>query len=476
MAQRSLAEHPPESQNIDMSKSSITRRVLILDDDDLIPASLRLTLPSHWSMTACSTTQELWARTDLADFSVALVDMHLSGRLEVAEGLDAIRRLRSLAPLLECVAMSGNLDRSLMERGLEAGASRFLAKPIASEEFLNLLEKTEALLDIREARFVAQNGPQWIGQSTSSLEVLRQVASLKGEHGPILLQGESGTGKEVVAWLLNRQEPPRSRPFVRVNLGGIPESVFESEMFGHTKGAFTGADQNRAGLVEASAGGDLFLDEIEALPLGSQAKLLRFLESGETRRVGARESQQVQVRVIVATNRSLKEMVKQGEFREDLLWRVSGKGLRLPALRDRRDDIPLLADHFLSMERPRRNKKFTEDALALLMRLPFAGNVRELKRICEQVSLTSPLPLIREQDLRASLPTSAMPIGIESPQSQGADLDLGLGLNELTARFEANVIRQALQRFPEPDLAAEKIGISRSSLYKKMKDYGIERV
>lgn len=461
-----------------MSKTNLTRRVLILDDDDLVPASLRLALPGHWSMTECSTPEEVWSRSDLSEFSAAFVDMHLTGRLETAEGLDVIRQLRTKVPMLECVAMSGNLDRKLMEQGLESGASRFLGKPIVTEEFLHVLEKIEALLEIRETRDEVQNparGPVWIGNSACSQDVLRQIASLKGEPGPILLEGESGCGKEVAAFLLHQQELPRSRPFVRVNLGAIPESVFESEMFGHMKGAFTGADQNRAGLVEAAAGGDLFLDEIEALPLVNQAKLLRFLESGETRRVGARDSQHVQVRVIVATNRSLSEMVKAGEFREDLLWRVSGKVVRLPALRDRREDIPLLADHFLSLERPRRNKHFAEDALNLLKRLPFSGNVRELKRLCEQVSLQAPLPVIREQDLRQSLPAALIPTGSVASTTD-ADLDLSLGLNELTARYEAYIIRQALMRFSEPDLAAEKIGISRSSMYKKMKDYGIERL
>jgi DNA-binding NtrC family response regulator len=484
MAQWSLAEHPRDSQNIRMSKTQLTRRVLVLDDDDLVPASLRLALPGHWSMTACSTADEVWSRSDLGQFSAAFVDMHLTGDLKTAEGLEVIGRLRTLAPTLECVAMSGDLDRKLMEQGLEFGASRFLGKPIVTEEFLHVLEKIEALLEIRETRETqSQNqahnqtrGPMWIGNSAKSQDVLRQIASLKGEPGPILLEGESGCGKEVAAFLLHQQELPRTRPFIRVNLGAIPESVFESEMFGHMKGAFTGADQNRAGLIEAAAGGDLFLDEIEALPLANQAKLLRFLESGETRRVGARESHHVQVRVIVATNRSLSEMVKAGEFREDLLWRVSGRVVRLPALRDRREDIPLLAEHFLSLERPRRNKHFAEDALQLLQRLPFTGNVRELKRLCEQVSLHAPLPVIREQDLRQNLPASLIPAGAVSSSSQDLDLDLSLGLSELTARYEAYVIRQALTRFPEPDLAAEKIGISRSSMYKKMKDYGIERL
>jgi transcriptional regulator with PAS, ATPase and Fis domain len=287
-----------------------------------------------------------------------------------------------------------------------------------------------------------------------------------------LIEGESGTGKEVAAWLIHRQELAQaSRPFVQINLGAIPESVFESEMFGHAKGAFTGADQNKIGLAEAANGGDLFLDEIEALPAANQAKLLRFLESGEIRKVGARETVKVSVRVIAATNRDLAEMVANGDFREDLMWRVSGKRLKLPALRKRIQDVKELATYFLSLERPRRNKTLTDDAIEVLEKHKWNGNVRELKRLCEQVCLVSPLPIVRAEDVLLALPTGSN----ETPKAR-LEADLSLGLVELTARFEAGIIREAVYRWPDLDIAAEKIGISRSSMYKKMKDYGIERL
>lgn len=452
--------------------NDLTRRVLIVDDDDLVPASLRLALPSNWSISSCSTPEAALALESLDGITAAFVDMHLTGDLSKSEGLGVLRHLKSLNPHLEFVAMSGDLDRKLMEQGLESGATRFLAKPIGSEEFLQTLEKIEALALLREAARSRPDEPRWVGKSAASLEVLRSIAALKGERGPILIEGESGTGKEVAAWLIHRQETNQgSRPFVQVNLGAIPESVFESEMFGHLKGAFTGADQNKIGLAEAANGGDLFLDEIEALPAANQAKLLRFLESGEVRKVGAREATKVSVRVVAATNRDLQEMVQNGEFREDLMWRVSGKRLKLPALRNRVDDIKDLATYFLSLERPRRNKTLADDAVEVLNKHRWNGNVRELKRLCEQVCLVSPLPIVRAEDVLLALPQGSI-----DPSNPRSNLDLSLGLVELTARFEAQVIREAVSRWNDLDIAAEKIGISRSSMYKKMKDYGIERL
>lgn len=252
-----------------------------------------------------------------------------------------------------------------------------------------------------------------------------------------------------------------------MNLGALPDSVFESEFFGHVRGAFTGADQNKMGLAEAAHGGDLFLDEVEALPAVQQAKLLRFLESGEVRRVGAKDAIRVQVRIIAATNQNLETMVKEGKFREDLLWRLNGRKVLLPALRTRRDDIPALASYFMERERPRRNKQLGEDAVEVLSQHAFPGNIRELKRICEQLSLYSPLPIIRREDVLRVIPGASV-------TAPSGSVILSQGLSALMGQYEAHLIRQALQQRSEIDDAAELLGISRSSLYKKIKDYNIE--
>ena len=244
----------------------------------------------------------------------------------------------------------------------------------------------------------------WVGESAASQSIRRQIAQLKNEAGPILIEGESGTGKEVTAQLLHAQQP--GNPFVAINVASVPELLFESEFFGHVKGAFTGADQNKMGLAEAASGGDLFLDEVEALSPALQAKLLRFLETGEVRRVGAKESIHVKTRVIAASNRNLNTLVAEGKFREDLLWRLSGKKILLPPLRERPEDIDELAKHFLSLDKYRK-KEIVDDAMHVLRSYQWPGNVRELKRVCEQLLLSSPLPLVRKDDVLAVIRPSA---------------------------------------------------------------------
>lgn len=442
-------------------------RLLVIDDDDLVAASVRMALPGQWRMVHSAHPSS----APEGSFTAALVDMHLTQDLRKAEGVRLIQQLAQRDPHLEIIAMSGDLDRELMEACLKAGASRFLAKPLTPEEFLLTLEKIEALHLMRNASSrLASGSPAWLGSSPAANETKRRLSALKGEPGPILLEGESGTGKEVAAQLLHAQDEP-NRPFVSVNLAALPENVFESEFFGHVRGAFTGADQNKMGLAEAAHGGDLFLDEVEALPLSQQAKLLRFLESGEIRRVGAKESIRVNVRIIGATNQNLETLVKEGKFREDLLWRLNGRKVTLPPLRERLADIDELAKHFIATERPKRNKTLGEDAIKALQEHHWPGNVRELKRVCEQLCLYSPLPFIRREDVLKVLPTTtAAPIG----NAAAGNVDLEVGLNTLLGGYEAELIRMALQRKNDVDEAALLLKISRSSLYKKMKDYNIE--
>lgn len=439
-------------------------KLLVIDDDDLVVSGIRMTIPTHWRLVHSDDPKT----PPQGIFTAAFVDMHLTGNVRKAEGVSLIQALHESDPHLEIVAMSGDLDRDLMEACLKAGASRFLAKPLSPEEFLLTLEKIEALQLLRDATARGHSGSAaWIGSSAPSVEARRRIANLRGEPGPILIEGESGTGKEVAASLIHGQEVG-SRPFVSVNVASLPENVFESEFFGHVRGAFTGADQNKMGLAEAAHGGDLFLDEIEALPLTQQAKLLRFLESGEIRRVGAKESLRVNVRVIAATNQNLDTMVREQKFREDLLWRLNGRKMVLPPLRDRLDDIGELVRHFLDRERPRRNKSIDEAAFDVLRSHSWPGNVRELKRVVEQLCLYSPLPVIRREDALRVLPSTAR------PSANIAEVDLTRGLGELAADYEAQIVRLALEKTNDVDQAANLLKISRSSLYKKIKDYNIE--
>jgi DNA-binding NtrC family response regulator len=444
-----------------MSNSALYH-LLVVDDDLLIHQSLKLVLPAHWRMTSVQSPQFLDAKMMI---HAAFVDMHLSKDSKFAEGPEVIAKLNQTNPQIEIVAMSGDLSMDLMEKCLKNGAEKFLAKPLMPDEILSTLEKIEALWMMRnlESRG-AQHQTRWIGQSSASLEIKKAIAGLRGEDGPILIEGETGTGKEVVFKLLSQQE--KSRPFISVNIASIAENLFESEMFGHVRGAFTGAESMKMGLAEAAHGGDLFLDEIEALPLAHQVKLLRFLENGEVRKVGAKETTLVKCRVICATNRNLNELVREGKFREDLLFRISGKKLVLPPLRERGTDIGELAEFFMQGQKPRINKQLSPEAIGALQVYPWPGNVRELKRICEQVALSSPLPVIRKEDVERLLNANT--------SSALAAVDLGKGLSRLLEEFEAQVIRQVLGQSSDIDAAAEILQISRSSMYKKMKDYQID--
>ncbi|MGZ3721362.1 MAG: sigma-54-dependent transcriptional regulator [Bdellovibrionales bacterium] len=436
--------------------------LLVVDDDELVIQSVKLALPDQWRMMASQNPANLPER----GYHAALVDMHLTGQLDRTEGVDVIRRLSQKHPHLEIIAMSGNLDRQLMEQCLKAGASRFLAKPLSLEELTLTLGKIEALFLMQGA---ASRGPltgaRWIGSSPQSQSIQRQIAQLCNENGPILIEGESGTGKEVSAQLIHSQQS--TKPFVVINVASVPDNLFESEFFGHVKGAFTGADQNKMGLAEAAHNGDLFLDEVEALAPASQAKLLRFLETGEVRRLGAKETMIVNARVIAATNRNLNQLVTEGKFREDLLWRLSGKKILLPPLRERPQDIPDLTKHFLSLDKYRK-KEIGEDAMQLLREYPWPGNVRELKRVCEQLILNAPLPVLRKEDV----------LQVIRPPVQGmgpaTSYDFSKGLADLVNEFEAQIIQKALSMQNDIDEVARLLKISRSSLYKKIKDHGIQ--
>lgn len=442
--------------------SNASFHLLLVDDDPLIADALKLMLPANWRLTAVRDAKLLDARMMI---HAAFVDMHLTSSAK-AEGPAVIELLASHNPNTEIIAISGDLSMELMELCLKNGAKKFLGKPLHPDEVIGTLEKTEAYWELRQMdkRSRAANSSSWIGDSPASLAIKKGIASLRGEPGPILILGETGTGKEVAFRLLNQQEP--NRPAVAVNVAGLSDTLFESEMFGHVRGAFTGAEQNKVGLAEAAHGGDLFLDEIEALSLASQVKLLRFLETGEIRRVGGKDIAHVQARVIVASNQNLRELCKQGKFREDLLFRISGKTLSLPALRERTSDIAGLAKHFFDQQRPRNNKTLSAEALARLQTYSWPGNIRELKRICEQLALTAQLPIVRGADVDALL-------GGHSADGERR-YDLQSGLDQLVAEFEAQVIQQALQASPDVDSAAQLLKISRSNIYKKIKDYGIQ--
>lgn len=435
--------------------------LLIAEDDATLVAALKLMIPDAFKVYV---TQNPDLIPDHVFFHAALVDMHITSRVgETPDGPDVIARLVSANPQIEVVSMSGDLNRQNMEAAIKAGAQRFLAKPLSAEEVTLVFEKILAYWQLRQFEFTPHQNINLVGSSPSTEALRKTIANLRQEKSAVLIEGETGSGKEVVAHLLNQQEG--KIPFVTVNCAAINENLFESEFFGHVKGAFTGADQNKVGLAEAAHGGDLFLDEIEALPLSQQAKLLRFLESGEIKKVGAKESVIVKTRIIAATNQPLQKMVEEKKFREDLYFRLSSQKIAIAPLRNRPEDIENLTQYFVDKEKPRRNKNFSEEAIQAMKSYAWPGNVRELKRVCEQLVLTSPLPMIRPEDVQKIIAPSS--------QKMDASTDMNLNLADFVNQQEKNYITLHLKNEKDLDKICDKLKISKSSLYKKIKDYEI---
>lgn len=437
--------------------------LLIVEDDQNLAASLRLIVPDTFKVYVAQAPHLI---PDHLFFHAALIDLHLQASPPVADGLSVIQQLVRKNSQTEIVAMSGNLSRDLMEKSITGGAQRFLAKPLSSEEVLAVLEKIDALWRLRKAT-IQFNSPQarLIGSSSATQSLQKSIASLKGESTSVLIEGETGVGKDVVARLLNQQEP--TRPFVSVNCAAISENLFESEFFGHVKGAFTGADQNKIGFAEAAHGGDLFLDEIEALPLNQQAKLLRFLENGEIRKVGGKETQLIQARVICASNIPLQQLMTEKKFRDDLFFRLSANRIQIPPLRERPQDIDEIARYFFDLQKPRKNKDLSAEALEEMRKYSWPGNIRELKRVCEQLILTSPLPIIRKHDVHMIL----QPLTLSSKHSE---YDLTQSLETFLKTQEKKFIEHCLTLTRDLDKSCELLKISKSNLYKKIKDLGIQ--
>ena len=437
--------------------------LLIVEDDQNLASSLKLLAPDCFKVFIAQKPSLI---PDHVFYHAALVDMHLEAvPNQTADGLEVVQKLIKKNPQIEIVAMSGNLDRQLMEKSIQAGAQRFLAKPLSADEVNSVLSKIEAYWNLRLSIFdIQKNHARLYGKSEQSENLRKRISELRQEKAPVLIEGETGVGKDVVARLLHQQEAVR--PYISVNCSALTENLFESEFFGHLKGSFTGADSHKIGFAEAAHGGDLFLDEIEALPLTQQAKLLRFLESGEIRKVGAKETQYVDVRIIAASNIPLKELIAQKKFREDLFFRLSAHSLVIPPLRERKEDITEIALAFVEAEKPKRNKSFDDAALLEFKKYAWPGNVRELKRVCEQLILISPLPVIRDIDVQKLLTPGNPVVG-------PAAVNLDQSLEDFLRKQEKFFIESVLAHTGEIEKCCEQLKISKSNLYKKIKDLGI---
>lgn len=444
--------------------------VLAVDDQNDVLEALRLLLKGHgYDVDTVTSPTAALAELERRDYDALLLDMNYSrDTTSGGEGLEVLSKLQSLEPGMPVIVMTawGSIDNAV--EAMRRGARDYIEKPWDNARLMAVLstqiELGRALR--RTQRLETENQllrrthlPHMIAESPS----MRQVLTLMEQVGPssanVLVTGEHGTGKELVANWLHASSPRRARSFIAVNLGGLSEGVFESELFGHVKGAFTDAKVDRVGRFELADGGTLFLDEIGTLPLSLQSKLLRVLQTGDVERVGSAKQRHVDVRIISATNVNLRDEVTEGRFREDLLFRVNTIEILLPPLRDRREDIPALAMHFLRAHAARYQKaitSFDSGAMQALLSHSWPGNIRELGHVIERAVLLAHGDVIHAGDL-----------ALRAASGGAARLD------ELTLEeVEKALIQKALSRYDgNVSQAAKALGLSRSALYRRIAAY-----
>jgi DNA-binding NtrC family response regulator len=445
--------------------------LLIADDDRDILAALQLLLKSEgFEVETAASPRAVLAALEARDFDALLVDMNYTrDTTSGAEGLDLLSRAQALegAPPVVVMTAWASIDGAV--EAMRRGARDYVEKPWDNRRLLATLRTQVELgralrksrqLEIENRTLRRERLPELIAESPAMQPVLRLMERVGPSDANVLILGEHGTGKEVVARWLHASSPRSERPMIAVNLGGIPDGLFESELFGHVRGAFTDARTDRIGRFELAEGGTLFLDEIANLPLPQQAKLLRVLETGEYERVGASRARRADVRVVAATNADIQAEVKAGRFREDLLFRLNTVEIRLPPLRERRADIPLLAAHFLRRYAARYRKaamELTPDAMELLLRHSWPGNVRELDHAIERAMLMAEGARVQARDF-----------GLDGGGGAAA-LDQ-MSLEEV----ERVLIQKALTRASgNVSDAAKALGLSRSALYRRLKRHGL---
>ncbi len=450
-------------------QSEVPSRILIGDDQGDVLEALRLLLkPEGYVIDTASSPQQVTRALELKDYDVVLIDLNYSrDTTSGEEGLDLLKRIRLADESLPVVVMTawGSVDVAV--EAMRRGARDFIQKPWDNERLLAIIRTQTELgrairlgrrLELANQALMADGRSPLLAESPAMRPVLDVIARVGPSDANVLVSGENGTGKSLVAQALHAVSPRATRPMVTVNAGGMAEGVFESELFGHVRGAFTDAKTDRVGRFELADGSTLFLDEIANVPSSQQAKLLRVIETGEFERVGSSRTRKVDVRIVSATNADLTADVEAGRFRQDLLFRLNTIEIVLPPLRDRREDIPLLARHFLGQHTQRYRKGITgfePAALQVLMDHRWPGNVRELDHAIERAVLMAQATVIRATDL--GLKVEAV--------SAGRLEDMSL------EDVEAFLIRKSMARYGNVSHAARALGLSRSALYRRLERY-----
>jgi len=459
-------------------------KILIVDDEKNMRWAISRALEKEgYEILQASNGQEGIEAFERHRPDVMLLDL----KMPVMGGMEALKTIRetnTTTPVLMLTA-HGTMETAI--EAMKRGAMDYLSKPFDVEELkvqirkaLHVNELEEQVVYLKETT-AFETGNVVIGNSQPMKELMAMVERVAATPATILIQGESGTGKEIIAHLVHHNSPRRDKPFIKVNCGAIPETLIESELFGHEKGAFTGAVSRKVGKFERARGGTILLDEIGELSLSMQVKLLRVVQDKEIERVGGSETVSVDARVIAATNRQLKKMTEEGTFREDLYYRLNVIPLHIPPLRDRKEDIPGFVHHFMKVfcsEMGRKLMTLSPKAMAQLVNHPWKGNVRELENFIERLVILSPTDDVQEVDLPISGTTDASGTpdtsGIsDTPKDSGIQLpEEGISLDEL----EKDLILQALEKTGNNQTkSAQLLGISRHTLMYRMDKHGISK-
>ena len=455
----------------------MAERLLVIDDEQSMREWLTIALSQDgFEVESAGSGEEALKVLERTPVDLALVDLRMPG----LDGLETLRRIKQLDEGVSVVIMTAYATAETAVQALKEGAYDYIIKPFKVDELRHLVQKALEerrlrgenlrLRDEVERRYHFGN---LIGKSPKMQEVFSTIGRLGDSKATVLVTGESGTGKELVAKAIHFNSNRKERPFVTVNCGAIPHELMESELFGHVKGAFTGAVAAKQGLFEVADTGTLFLDEVSELPLHLQVKLLRVLEDQEIRPVGGVKPVRVDVRIVAATNRDVSQAIAAKTFREDLFYRLNVISLHIPSLRERRDDIPLLVSHFLQKFAPAGGPPtlISPEALTALERYPWPGNVRELEHVIERAVTLEPGPVLRVE----SLPESVR--GPHAPDFAGIDLpDEGLDLDALMERIERDLLRQALRHAEGiQSRAAQLLRTSFRSFRYRLQKYGLDR-
>lgn len=451
--------------------------ILVIDDDIAIQASLQLLLKENgFQVTVAGKQGEALRRLKNEKISLILMDMNLSSDTTGEDGLELLADVKEFWPQLPVILITGWGSIDLAVEGMRRGAFDFITKPWDNQRLLRSVRNALALYGhekitrrTREKLNQQYHFEAIVGQHPKMISILETVARVAPTTASVLITGESGTGKEVIAEAIHHNSDRANGPFITVNLGAIPLSLFESEMFGYKRGAFTDAKTDKPGKFELADGGTLFLDEIGETDLNSQVKLLRVLQDQKIERIGDTRHRLVDVRIICATNRNLPQMVADGTFREDLFYRINLINIELPPLRDRQTDIPLLTEYFVNSYKQQYHKptiSITQEASQFLAGMKFPGNIRELKNLIERAILVSSSNQLTKEDFILD--------GNQPIRTKG-NIDLpAVGVMTLEEMEEA-MVRKALEKYNSNiSQTAKSLGLTRQMLYRRMEKYGID--